>query len=106
MLKRPLLKKLANQSEEIQQKACQAFLDILTKSPLCVCLSCPNSVFLNCSAPVMKYMGDYPSKKLRLSTELSDAIFEPPLLHVSIAQISGNIVQSVSLDLKSGTVER
>ena len=31
----------------------------------------------------MKYMGDYPSEKLRLSTELTDAIFEPPLLHVS-----------------------
>ena len=32
----------------------------------------------------MKYMGDYPSKKMRLSTELTDQIFEHPLLHVSL----------------------
>ena len=28
-MKQPLLKKIANQSEEIQQRACQSFLDIL-----------------------------------------------------------------------------
>ncbi|XP_065887692.1 unconventional myosin-VIIa-like [Dysidea avara] len=56
-IKQPLLKKIANQSDEIQLRACQSFLAIL------------------------KYMGDYPSKKLRLSTELTDQIFEHPLLH-------------------------
>ena len=28
---KPLLKKLSSQSEEVQQKACQAFLDILLR---------------------------------------------------------------------------
>ena len=31
----------------------------------------------------MKYMGDYPSKKQRLGTELTDQIFECALVHVS-----------------------
>ena len=31
----------------------------------------------------MKYMGDYPSKRFRQTTDLTDAIFEPALLHVS-----------------------
>ena len=31
----------------------------------------------------MKYMGDYPSKRVRQTTDLTDAIFEPALLHVS-----------------------
>ncbi|XP_020629456.1 myosin-VIIa-like [Orbicella faveolata] len=29
----------------------------------------------------MKYMGDYPSKRFRQTTDLTDAIFEPALLH-------------------------
>jgi len=33
--------------------------------------------------PIMKYMGDYPSKRFRQTTDLTDAIFEPALLHVS-----------------------
>ena len=32
---------------------------------------------------MLKYMGDYPSKKQRLSTELTDAVFEHALVHVS-----------------------
>ena len=32
----------------------------------------------------MKYMGDYPSKRFRQTTDLTDAIFEPALLLVSI----------------------
>ena len=31
------------------------------------------------SLPILKYMGDYPSRKQRLSTELTDQIFEPAL---------------------------
>ena len=31
----------------------------------------------------MKYMGDYPSKRVRQTTDLTDAIFEPALLYVS-----------------------
>ncbi|XP_068687074.1 unconventional myosin-VIIa-like [Montipora foliosa] len=55
-IKYPLLKRLAGQ-EELAQMATQTFLSI------------------------MKYMGDYPSKRFRQSTDLSDAIFEPALLH-------------------------
>ena len=42
--------------------------------------------FLNwyCS-PILKYMGDYPSKKQRLSTELTDQVFESPLQLVSLS---------------------
>ena len=31
----------------------------------------------------MKYMGDYPSKKMRLGTDLTDQVFEHALIHVS-----------------------
>ena len=30
----------------------------------------------------MKYMGDYPSKKMRLGTDLTDQVFEHALVHV------------------------
>ncbi|KAL9964836.1 hypothetical protein ACROYT_G028531 [Oculina patagonica] len=55
-IKQPLLKRLAGQ-EELAQKATHIFLAI------------------------MKYMGDYPSKRFRQTTDLTDAIFEPALLH-------------------------
>ena len=42
------------------------------------------SVVLDYAAPILKYMGDYPSKKQRLSTELTDAVFEHALVHVSL----------------------
>ena len=38
---------------------------------------------LDNTAPILKYMGDYPSKKQRLSTDLTDAVFEHALVHVS-----------------------
>ena len=59
-IKAPLLKKLEHASDEVKQKALSAFLSIL------------------------KYTGDYPSKRLRLSTELTDQIFEPPIQHESL----------------------
>ena len=41
-------------------------------------------VFFNvCGARIMKYMGDYPSKKMRLGTDLTDQVFEYALVHVS-----------------------
>ena len=37
--------------------------------------------FLDSGVPIMKYMGDYPSSKsVRKSTDLTDAIFEFPLI--------------------------
>ena len=38
----------------------------------------------------MKYMGDYPSKKQRQSTELTDTVFEHALVHVSGGEDPGN----------------
>ena len=35
------------------------------------------------AARIMKYMGDYPSKKQRLGTDLTDQVFEHALVHVS-----------------------
>ncbi|KFV43842.1 Unconventional myosin-VIIa, partial [Tyto alba] len=58
-IKQPLLKKILG-SEELSQEACMAFIDIL---PL----------------PVLKYMGDYPSKRTRSVNELTDQIFEGAL---------------------------
>ena len=57
-LKLPLLKKLQNK-EELSQEACAAF------------------------TAVLKYMGDLPSKRIRSGNELTDAIFDGPLKHVS-----------------------
>ncbi|XP_067278800.1 unconventional myosin-VIIa [Pseudorasbora parva] len=53
-LKQPLLKKVLNH-EELSQDACQAF------------------------TAIMKYMGDYPSKRSRSVNELTDQIFEGAL---------------------------
>ncbi|XP_011794332.1 PREDICTED: unconventional myosin-VIIa isoform X3 [Colobus angolensis palliatus] len=53
-LKQALLKKLLS-SEELSQEACLAFIAVL------------------------KYMGDYPSKRTRSVNELTDQIFEGPL---------------------------
>ena len=36
-------------------------------------------------------MGDYPSKRFRQSTDLTDAIFEPALLHVSLYVFQVNV---------------
>ena len=44
---------------------------------------CVRGCFLDNGSPIMKYMGDYPSKKQRLGTELTDQIFECALVHVS-----------------------
>ncbi|XP_058519625.1 unconventional myosin-VIIa isoform X2 [Ochotona princeps] len=57
-LKQALLKKLLG-SEELSQEACMAFIDIHTA--------------------VLKYMGDYPSKRTRSVNELTDQIFEGAL---------------------------
>ena len=38
---------------------------------------------LDLRVPIMKYMGDYPSKKQRLGTDLTDQVFEHGLVHVS-----------------------
>ncbi|NXT00235.1 MYO7A protein, partial [Jacana jacana] len=61
-IKQPLLKKILG-SEELSQEACMAFIDIL---PL------PGGALL-------KYMGDYPSKRTRSVNELTDQIFEGAL---------------------------
>uniref|UniRef100_A0A8C4PPC0 Myosin VIIA n=1 Tax=Equus asinus asinus TaxID=83772 RepID=A0A8C4PPC0_EQUAS len=57
-LKQALLKKILG-SEELSQEACMPFLDG--------------------SPPVLKYMGDYPSKRMRSVNELTDQIFEGAL---------------------------
>jgi myosin VIIa len=54
VLKQPLLKKICV-NEDLSNKAVQVF------------------------QAIMKYMGDYPSKKIRCSTDLTDAMFEHPL---------------------------
>uniref|UniRef100_A0A8C9ZDL1 Myosin VIIAa n=1 Tax=Sander lucioperca TaxID=283035 RepID=A0A8C9ZDL1_SANLU len=59
-LKLPLLKKVVNH-EELAQDACMSFYS-LTFVP-----------------PMMKYMGDYPSKRMRSVNELTDQIFEGAL---------------------------
>ncbi|NXY42624.1 MYO7A protein, partial [Ceuthmochares aereus] len=56
-IKQPLLKKILG-SEELSQEACMAFIDILY---------------------LLKYMGDYPSKRTRSVNELTDQIFEGAL---------------------------
>ena len=33
--------------------------------------------------PILKYMGDHPSKRGRVANELTDQIYEPPLRSVS-----------------------
>lgn len=37
------------------------------------------TAFLDSSSPVLKYMGDYPSKRMRSVNELTDQIFEGAL---------------------------
>ena len=40
--------------------------------------------FLDRCVPILKYMGDHPSRRGRVANELTDQIFEPPLRTVSI----------------------
>jgi len=48
------------------------------------------------SEPVMKYMGDQPSKQhSRVGNELTDEIFEPALKHVCQTLASFSVVFSV-----------
>ncbi|KAM4566200.1 myosin VIIAa isoform 1-T1 [Odontesthes bonariensis] len=61
-LKQPLLKKVVNH-EELAQDAC-----------ISGCL-----ISLTLILPMMKYMGDYPSKRMRSVNELTDHIFEGAL---------------------------
>ncbi|CAL8374392.1 unnamed protein product [Gadus morhua 'NCC'] len=67
-LKLPLLKKVINH-EELAQDACLSFIDILLH----------RGGSLTVSPPMMKYMGDYPSKRTRSVNELTDQIFEGAL---------------------------
>lgn len=43
------------------------------------CIPFSHKNFLNCLPPVLKYMGDYPSKRTRSVNELTDQIFEGAL---------------------------
>ncbi|KFR05740.1 Unconventional myosin-VIIa, partial [Opisthocomus hoazin] len=74
-IKQPLLKKILG-SKELSQEACMAFIDILsllggTLGQQLILDSCP--------PPVLKYMGDYLSKRTRSVNELTDQIFEGAL---------------------------
>ncbi|KAJ4935315.1 hypothetical protein JOQ06_016851 [Pogonophryne albipinna] len=85
-LKLPLLKKVVNH-EELAQDACMAFIDILQMVTVptvstCSCLLKPVpqvALPLTFVPPMMKYMGDYPSKRSRSVNELTDQIFEGAL---------------------------
>jgi len=102
-IKQPLLKRLAGQ-EELSQKSIQIFLDILyvelfvylylplIRAFLIITINIIKAVssvvsyhcyYLDHVVPILKYMGDYPSKRARQATELTDAILEPALQHVS-----------------------
>ncbi|NXI21385.1 MYO7A protein, partial [Sterrhoptilus dennistouni] len=74
-IKQPLLKKILG-SEELSQEACMAFIDILL-----LLGSALGQQFILDSylPPVLKYMGDYPSKRTRSVNELTDQIFEGAL---------------------------
>ena len=64
---------------------------------------CSEYTFLDNFAPIMKYMGDYPSsKQIRKSTDLTDVIFEPPLLNVSnmISTICKEIITKCDRSLR------
>jgi myosin-7 len=52
---------------------------IIVIIPPCILIN--EAVLLDICATILKYMGDCPTKKPRLSTELTDAIFEPALSH-------------------------
>uniref|UniRef100_A0A4W4H1U9 Myosin VIIBb n=1 Tax=Electrophorus electricus TaxID=8005 RepID=A0A4W4H1U9_ELEEL len=63
LLKQPLLKSLQNESD-LSQLACQ--------------------FSLNFALPILKYMGDYPTKTVRTPIELTDQIFGPALQYPAL----------------------
>ncbi|KAI7807246.1 putative unconventional myosin-VIIb-like, partial [Triplophysa rosa] len=69
-LRQPLLKRLVG-NPELSPQACQAFTDILYHT-------FPDVVTLTRCAPILKYMGDYPTRQIQSPLELTDQIFGPP----------------------------
>lgn len=51
----------------------------IKSSPFCVVITSRVVLSLTPASPVMKYMGDYPSKRVRSINELTDQIFEGAL---------------------------
>lgn len=51
----------------------------IKSSPFCVVITSRVVLSLTPVVPVMKYMGDYPSKRVRSINELTDQIFEGAL---------------------------
>lgn len=47
-------------------------------------------IILNFIVPILKYMGDLPSRRARSSNDLTDQIFEGPLKYVSYFEIHNN----------------
>ena len=90
-IKQPLLKKLMNKDEFIQESSF-AFNDILFIFEFNHFFILKNLSFailfsLNFSAPILKYMGDLPSRRIRNTNELTDQIFEGPLKYVSFRAV-------------------
>ncbi|NWU60657.1 MYO7A protein, partial [Pterocles burchelli] len=78
-IKQPLLKKILG-SEELSQEACMAFIDILPLHPLGNRSGRQRAEqALYSPKQMLKYMGDYPSKRTRSVNELTDQIFEGAL---------------------------
>ncbi|KAH0623879.1 hypothetical protein JD844_007064 [Phrynosoma platyrhinos] len=66
-LKQPLLKKVCT-NPDLWDLACQSFTDILL-------YIISINISLSFCSPIMRYMGDYPSKQERFPVELTDQIF-------------------------------
>ncbi|KAB1278758.1 Unconventional myosin-VIIb [Camelus dromedarius] len=103
-LRQPLLKRV-HANTELRDVACQIFIDILPQSA-CLAHTAP-SLFSLTAAPILRYMGDYPSRQAWTSLVLTDQIFSGALQEAALQdEVYCQILKQLTHNTKRYSEER